>query len=203
MQSIYIKYNNKALYFNHKHYISYIEDRLYLKFEKLQNIDLAIDVNFNIVSRIYKILKDKDINKKILNKVYTINDNVPIITTCSGTLKNLLANKTLSIVSKSQGLSLHGYDKSREITENNNSKQYINEVNGFKKTWRLEVRCSHKELRNTLEALCMKEDEVYMLALSNNRERLGVLYRHLIDRILMVRTGRKSINLIDYIADNG
>lgn len=202
MQSIYIKYNNKALYFENKHYITFIEDRLNLKFEKIANVDLAIDFNFNITSKIYRVLRNKNIDIKILNKVYDYNENIPVITTASGARRNLQANKTLSVVSKNKGLGLHSYNKSREIAENGNCKQYITDVNNFTKCWRLEVRCTHKELHRTLTALHMTEDEVYMLALTDgNSTRLFEIYNHLLDRLIMVTVGRKSINLLNYIAN--
>lgn len=199
LQSIYIKYNNKALYFNNKHYMSYIEDKLTLKFDKIASIDIAFDFNFNIVSKIYKMLKNSDLDIKILNKVYGLEDDIPVITHASGTRKKLLENKSITILNKSRDLGLFAYNKSREIAENGNTKQYITETNQFKEketTYRLEVRCSHKELRHTLEALRMTEDELYMSAIGNNIERLEEIYIHLINRIIMVRMGRKSHNII-------
>ena len=181
--------------------MSYIEDKLTLKFEKIASIDIAIDFNFNIVSKIYKILRNSNLDIKILNKVYNIDDNIPVITHASGTRLKLLENKSLSIVSKSRDLGLYAYNKSREIAENGNSKQYINETNQFKETettYRLEIRCNHKELRHTLEALRMTEDEVYMLAIGNNIERLGEIYIHLLNRIMMVRIGRKSQSILTF-----
>ncbi|MBE6306707.1 MAG: hypothetical protein E7084_03555 [Bacteroidales bacterium] len=202
LQNIYVKYNNKALYFNNKLYMTYIEEKLNLKFEKIANIDIACDFNFNIINKIYKILRNKDLDIKILNKIYGIDDIIPVLTHASGTRKKLFENKSITILSKSHDIGLFAYNKSREIAENGNTKRYITDTNQFKETettYRLEIRCRHKELRNTLEALSITEDELYMLALCDNKERIGEVYRHLIDRIIMVRAGRKSQSILTFL----
>lgn len=199
LQSIYIQYNNKALYNNNKLNMTYIEDKLTLRFEKISQIDIALDFNFNIVNKIYKILRNKDLDIKILNKIYGIDDSIPVLTNASGTRRKLFDNKSLRILSKNKDIGLFAYNKSREIAENGNAKQYIIDTNQFKATettYRLEIRCKHKELRNTLEALNMTEDELYILAICDNKDRLGEVYRHLIDRIIMARVGRKSQSIL-------
>ena len=200
LQSIYIQYNNKALYHNNKLYMTHIEEKLTLKFEKISQIDIALDFNFNIINKIYKILRNKDIDIKILNNVYGIDDSIPVLTCATGTRRKLVENKSLRISSKSKELVLVAYNKSREIAENGNSKQYITDTNQFSETiiYRLEIRSRHKELRNTLEALNMTEDELYICALCNNIERIGDVFRHLIDRIIMVRAGRKSQSILTF-----
>ena len=164
-QHVYLVYENQALYNAMsvaKRY--YLEDVLGLEFRQVSKIDIAVDFNFNIICRFYKLYKNSEYNL-IINgkKVEGVEQKVADVIHIAGnnTRKRPMANP-MPIIKNSEGsLSLKAYNKTREIEEESH-KDYITDAMRFARMYRFEVSCrNHKVLKPSLNKLGMSEVDLY------------------------------------------
>lgn len=171
-----------------------------LEFINIAHLDLAFDFSYNIINRFYKIIKDIDFDIIVLNKVYGLEDsNFPILNVSSGTRKNCHKCKSFYILNKEHGLKLIGYDKTKEIEDNNNTKQYITDYNKFKHIYRLEIRTSHKLLNDSLLKIGFTDSYLLDIIIKRDYSELMLLYTNLLNRLIRIRYKNKVYSLIEFI----
>ena len=197
-QHIYISYNNAALYDTYLLAARfYVEAALGLEFYRVSKIDIALDLNINIVRRFYRLYRDEAYSLVVLNKRYKDLDEVvrEVLHVATGTRKRLLKNRSFYIESKDKSLALRCYNKSAELAES--SKDYIPNVSGKLPMYRLEVSlANHKNIAKTLAMLGVYEaEEVYCKLQDDNF--LFSLFLTTLDRLIRVNTGRKGFNLLE------
>ena len=202
-QHIYIVYENQALYntlFLAIRY--YLEDVLGLKFKQVSKLDIAVDFNFNIIRRFYRLYKNSEYDL-IINgrKVEGVEQKVADVLHVAGntTRKRPMANPMPIIKNLDGSLSLKAYNKTREIEEESH-KDYITDTVGFARIYRFEVSCgNHKSLKTSLNKLGMSEVDLYTGL--QNEDTLSRLFYALLDRLIRVHKGRRSYSLMDILLD--
>ena len=202
-QHVYIVYENQALYNDLFVAIRYyLEDVLGLKFKQVSKIDVAVDFNFNIIRRFYRLYKNSEYNL-IINgkKVEGVKQKVADVLHVAGntTRKRPMANPMPIIKNSDGSLSLKAYNKTREIEEESH-KDYITDAVGFARMYRFEVSCgNHKALKPSLSKLGISEVDLYT-GLQNDDTLLS-LFCVLLDRLIRVQKGRHSYSLMDILLD--
>lgn len=194
-QHVYLVYENQALY--NTMYVAiryYLEDVLGLEFRQVSKIDIAVDFNFNIICRFYKLYKNSEYNL-IINgkKVEGVEQKVADVIHIAGnnTRKRPMANPMPIIKNSDGSLSLKAYNKTREI-EDESHKDYISVAVGFARMYRFEVSCrNHKTLKPSLNRLGMSEVDLYTGL--QNEDALSRLFCALLDR--MIRVQKKTTQL--------
>lgn len=179
--------------------IYYIEQALNLKFIGVNKLDIALDVNKNIIDRFYEIYKDVKYIPIIFKKRYK-NRNVDIkqvINITNGSRKNPHKNKSIYLKNKEGGLTLALYNKFKEITDNNSEKSYIIENWKHNKLFRLEIRTSGHILKDTLTNLGISNEELYYRIF--NKDILFNIYQNLLNRIIRIEYKNKCYNILNYL----
>lgn len=197
-QHIYINYNNAALYDTFLLASRfYVEAALGLEFYRVSKIDIALDLNINIVRRFYRLYRDEAYSLVVLNKRYKDLDEVvkEVLHVATGTRKRPLKNRSFYIESKDKSLTLRCYNKSAELAES--SKDYIPNVSGKLPMYRLEVSlANHKNIAKTLALLGVYDaEEVYSKLQDDNF--LFSLFLTTLNRLVRVNKGRKGYNLLE------
>jgi len=197
-QHIYINFQNAALYDTYLLASRfYVEDALGLDFLRVSKIDLALDLNINVVRRINRIYRDEALSLVILNKCYkTMDETVnEVLHIAKGTRKTPMKNRSFYIVSKNKSLMLRCYNKSAELEESH--KDYIPNISGKMPMYRLEVSlANHKTIVKTLAQLgVLHEEDVYSKLQSEDF--LFSLYLTTLNRLIRVNKGRKGYNLLE------
>lgn len=162
-------FDNAALYkttnimdgekFNYMSYIEPIAETLDLVLNNYTIIELAADVNFNIIPRIMKFITDYENYDMIINGKKVIDENRHIEN--FGEFYGRTRAKrdkypTLYFKqSNTDGLQLKIYDKSKEIVEDNPQKKYVEEWNNFgnRKTYRLELTIRNDYYKKWLDSV--------------------------------------------------
>lgn len=67
-QKIYISVDNRTLYSNNLLILSDIESKLNLELYSISKLDLALDFNYNIINKFYKLFKCEELEFIILNR---------------------------------------------------------------------------------------------------------------------------------------
>lgn len=163
----FFKFANSALYkcegynyegkYNCQSYIYYVADALNLRLNSITEIELAVDINFNPISKIRKLIKDHENYDMIYNSKRIIDENRIIDNYgefFSRSRHKIDRTPTLYFSQKkSDGLKTKIYDKSREITEENPSKNYEEEWNDFngKKIYRIEMTVLWEQFKTWLQ----------------------------------------------------
>lgn len=196
---LYISVNNEILYGSELSYLYFIEETLNLKFMNINKIDFAFDINYNVINKFIKLIKDEEFNFVILNKKIAdmkqeINEMLLI---SKGTRENLQKYKSIYIQNKEKGLSLCIYNKLKEIKDNNNEKEYILDKLKFKPIYRIEVRTYHHILKDTIMKLNISDEDLYYNLL--NKDKLLIIYNNLLNRIIRINYNNISYNLIDIL----
>lgn len=195
---LYIAIENRELYSGNLVSIHFIEEQLNLQFMTISKIDIAFDCNRNIISKYYNLIKNDNINYIILNKKVDKNEEIDNITLCKGTLLRPLLHKSIYIKNKEGGLELNAYNKTKEIKDNGNYKDYIVDKLGFNEIYRLEVRCNHKQLKDTLKAMNLTDEDVMYRAIID-KELLYDIYENLLNRLLRIDENGKSYNFLQFV----
>lgn len=201
-QHIYINYNNAALYDTYLLASRfYVEDALNLHFYRVSKIDIALDLNRNVITRFYRLYRDEAYSLVILNKRYKdLDESVKeVLHISTGTRKRPFKNRSFYIENKDKSLALRCYNKSVELSES--EKEYIPNVSGKLPMYRLEVSlANHKNIAKTLNLLGVyNADEVYCKL--QNEEFLFSLFLTTLNRVIRVSKGRKGYNLLECLLD--
>lgn len=197
-QYIYINFDNAVLYDTYLLASRfYVEEALGLDFLRVSKIDLALDLNINVVRRINRIYRDNSLSLVILNKRYESMDETvnEVLHIAKGTRQTPMKNRSFYIVSKNKSLMLRCYNKSAELEESH--KDYIPNISGKLPMYRLEVSlANHKTIAKTLVKLGVTyEEEVYSKLQSEDF--LFPLFLTTLNRLIRVNKGRKSYNLLE------
>ena len=174
---------------------------LNLEINSISKLDLALDFTTNIVSKFYSLLKNEDLDFIILNKKYTINEEVKnLFTVSNGTRTHIHKNKSFYIQNREKGLTLCGYNKTKEILDNNNEKEYIKELIDSDRIYRLEIRTNHSLLLDSLRKIGFTDMYLFQILISRDNSELFVLYSHLLNRLVRVEYKNKIYSLLDFIS---
>lgn len=202
-QQVYIVYENQVLYNTmlvSKRY--HLEDVLGLEFQQVSKIDIAVDFNFCIIRRFYRLYKNSEYDL-IINgkKVVGVDQKVADVLHIAGNTsrKRPMANPMPVVKNSGGSLSLRLYNKTREIEEESH-KDYIIDAVGFARIYRFEVSCgNHKTLKPSLNRLGMSEADLYRGL--QDEGTLSRLFSALLDRLIRVQKGRHSYSLMDILLD--
>ncbi len=197
-QYIYINYHNAALYDTYLLASRfYVEEALGLDFLRVSKIDLALDLNINVVRRINRIYRDEALSLVILNKCYKSMDETvnEVLHIAKGSRKAPMKNRSFYIENKNKSLTMRCYNKSEEQKESR--KDYIPNVSGKLPMYRLEVSlANHKTIVKTLAQLGVtNEEEVYSKL--QDKDFLFSLFLTTLNRLIRVNKGRKGMNLLE------
>lgn len=195
---IYISYNNAALYDTYMLATRfYVEAALGLEFYRVSKLDIALDLNRNVITRFYRLYRDETYSLVILNKCYKdLDESVKeVLHISTGTRKRPFKNRSFYIENKDKSLALRCYNKTAELSES--EKEYIPNVSGKLPMYRLEVSlANHKNIVKSLSQLGVYDaDEVYCKL--QNEEFLFSLFLTTLDRLIRVGKGRKRFNLLE------
>lgn len=197
-QKMYIRLDNKVCYDDSIGYLSHMESKLGIEFDSISHIDIAMDFDRNIINKFYRLLHNEEIDFIILNKRVGMAEEVKdLLNVSTGLRSNIHKFKSFYIQNKERGLTLNGYDKTKEIEDNGNVKGYIKEVLGFKHIYRLEVRTTHKLLLDTFTKLGIDDMYVYLGLLANDKSILYTLYFELLNRLVRIVYNNNNYNLIE------
>ncbi len=200
-QFIYFVFENASLY---SEYLLasrfYIEDALGLEFMRVSKLDVAIDFNFNVVNRFYRVFKNPDYDL-IINgvKVKGIQSVVSDVLHIAGntTRKRPFARHTPIIKSADGNMLMRAYDKGREIDEESH-KDYIRESAGFKRIYRIEVSLGcHKVIKKVLDRLGLTDGDLYV-HLQHERTLID-LFRVALNSLVRVSRKRRSMSILEPI----
>ena len=143
--------------FNHQSDIEYISDVLGLGLNNYTEIEVAADVNVNIIAKIEKLIKDYQNFDMIVNgkRVEDENRRLEGFGEYYGRTR-VKRDKYPTLYfsqSKSDGLALKIYDKTREVIEENPHKKYILDWDNFgkRKVYRLELTIRNEQFKKWLE----------------------------------------------------
>lgn len=197
-QYIYINFDNSALYDTYLLASRfYVGEALGLDFLRVSKIDLALDLNINVVRRINRIYRDEALSLVISNKCRKSMDEIvnEVLHIAKGTRK--VPMKYRSFYIKNKSLTMRCYNKSKEIEKNH--KDYIPNISGKLPMYRLEVSlANHKTIVKTLSQLGVThEEEVYSKLQS--KDFLFSLFLTTLNRLIRVKKGRKCVSLLDYL----
>lgn len=195
---LYVSIENKELYNGNLVSIHFIEEKLNLQFMAISKFDIAFDCDKNIINKYYSLIKNEAINYVILNKKIDKNAMNEVLNCGKGTLLKPYINKSFYIKNREGGLELNAYNKSIEIKEHNYDKQYIVDRLGFDTIYRLEVRCSHKQLKDTLKTLNLTDEDVFYRAIID-KDLLFDIYINLLNRLIRINENNEINNFLKYV----
>ena len=202
---IYLLYDNASLYDDNMLALRfYVGEVLGLRFLRVSKLDIAIDYNFNITNRFYRLFKNPDyalvVNGKKITDVY---EEVPDIAHIVGhtNRKRPFAHHSPVLKNSDGSLMMRSYDKSKEIAVES-GKDYIADKAGFRRLYRLEVSMgNHKVITKNLKRLYLTDEELYE-RLQDERT-LNSLFRSALNSLIRVSKGRKSHSILEYILPDG
>lgn len=203
-QYIYLLFENAALY---DEYLLasrfYVESVLGLEFLRVSKIDIAVDFNFNVVNRFYRLFKNPDYDL-IINgkKVADIRTTIPEVMHIAGNTnrKRPFAHHMPVVKNVNGSMLMRAYDKSKEIEEES-GKEYIKENAGFNRLYRLEVSLGcHKVVKKVLDTLALTDEELYSL-LGHEGTLIDFLVSAL-NKLVRVSHRRRSYGILDVILPN-
>lgn len=139
--------------------ITFIADDLDLEFNNITTLEVAMDCNFNISAKLRKLIRDFEnydmfVNGKKVKNPNRVLDNYH--ETFKRNRKRLLYPPTLYFEqAKTDAPIMRVYNKSEEINDNGEVKNYINEWNNFGNidTYRVEVRLKSNSIKEYLARL--------------------------------------------------
>ncbi|MBR6892353.1 MAG: hypothetical protein IKN15_03860 [Bacteroidaceae bacterium] len=187
-RKVWINLNNKTLYTDDIHFLTYIEQRLGLAFHNVTSLDLALDTPFSVSPLIKAYAHNKNVTTILNGKRITDRDeDRPELTyTTSGSLnkqgKYLTVNikQRKAIKDKSKGITVLTYDKAAEIG-NVSDKQYILERYGNpKRLYRTELHLNAEDVKNYVE----REGIIYTPLILIDEAILEAMFFHFLDSVI-------------------
>jgi len=196
---IYLVYDNAALYSDYLLASRfYVQDVLGLDFLRVSKIDVAVDFNFNVVSRFYRLFKNPDYDlivngEKVKGMKCTVRDVLHIAGNTSR--QRPFAHHAPVIKNADGSLLMRAYNKGKEIDEESR-KEYIREKAGFKKLYRMEVSLScHRVIKKVLERLNLTDENFYTLL--QDEKSLIAIFRVSLNCFASVSRKRKSMSVLE------
>lgn len=198
---IYILYDNAALYDDYLLASRfYVQDALGLEFLRVSKIDIAVDFNFNIINRFYRIFKSKDYSVILNGKKHddTKPTDTEVLHIAEGTTRfRPFAHHSPVFKNKQETMQMKAYDKDKEI-DTESHKEYIREKAGFKRLYRMEVSFGcHKVVKKMLDKLAMTDEELYVRL--QHEKTLIDLFLAGLNSLIRVTRKRKSMSILDAI----
>lgn len=196
---IYLVYDNAALYSDYLLASRfYVEEALGLEFLRVSKCDVAVDFNFNVVNRFYRLFKNPDYDL-IVNgeKVKDMKSVVRDVLHVAGdtTRHRPFAHHTPIIKNADSSMLVRAYDKGKEI-DAESGKEYIREKAGFKRLYRIEVSLGcHRVIKKVLERLDLTEENLY--ALLQDEKTLIAFFRVALNSLVRVSRKRKSMSVLE------
>lgn len=196
----FFKFENKSLYDvltfadGHKYnligLITYIADDLDLEFNNITEVEIAMDCNFNISAKIRKLIRDYSnydmfVNGKKVKDPNRVIDNYH--ETFKRNRKRLLYPPTLYFEqAKTDAPIMRIYNKTDEINDNGEFKNYINDWNGFGNidTYRVEVRLKSNSIKEYLTRL---DTDRHPLDLLQDPDALFSIWNYFGNRLVFFR----------------
>ena len=160
-------FSNAALYeqtslvqgekYNHQSDIQYISNVLGLELNNFTEIEVAADVNFNVIAKVQKLVRDYENFDMIVNGKRVTDEKRKIEGFGEYFSRSRVKRDKYPTLyfsqAKNDGLELKIYDKSKEIIEENPQKQYIIDWDKFgsNKVYRLELTIKNEQYKKWLE----------------------------------------------------
>ena len=196
---IYLVYDNAALYSDYLLASRfYVEEALGLEFLRVSKCDVAVDFNFNVVNRFYRLFKNPDYDlivngEKVKDMKCIVHDVLHI--TGNTTRHRPFAHHTPVIKNADGSMLMRAYDKGKEIDEES-GKEYIREKAGFKRLYRVEVSLGcHRVIKKVLERLDLTDENFY--ALLQDEKTLIAFSRVALNSLVRVSRKRKSMSVLE------
>lgn len=197
---LYLLVNNQMLYTSYLPLIYDIINVLNLDFSTINLFDIAIDFDKNIINKFYKLLPNEEYEFIILNKSRGIDDEIgELLHLTTGTRRNIKKNKSFYINNKEGGLTLHAYNKLKEINDNDNKKDYITDLTKTKNLYRLEIRTQHHILKDTLNKLGYTDDYLLQVIIDRDNTELFYIYVNLLERLIRIKYKNNIYSLLDFL----
>jgi len=196
-------YDNDGKPYNGLHYLPMITKYFDLTFRSVTTLELAIDSNINVISRIRKYIKDYynyDIvlnGKKIKSEKQTLDLYGEYY---ERTRKGITKKPTLYFHQKDNSYSLKVYDKAREIETSN--KGYISDK---KHLFRVELTIRNEDIKefcnslSKIDSLSRFEDYFNVLNYINDDEFLFLLFFKYTKRMIYFIDKRTKVRI--YLTD--
>jgi hypothetical protein len=170
-------------------------------FQHFTSMDSARDYKFNVVQRIRKTAKDKDVkvivNGKVIDKENDVREGMFVFPLNFKKLGNptITVKQAKAIKDKTKGLTLCGYNKKKEI-ETASHKDYIKEFYGNPKSLhRLEIHQNNEEIKD----FCRKNGIVQDVNLIFNQDFLDAMYDAHLSSLLRFTKGRAKLDWRDIL----
>lgn len=170
--------------------ITFIADDLNLEFNNITTLEVAMDCNFNISAKLRKLIKDYENYDMFINgkKVQDPNRVLPLYhETFKRNRKRLIYTPTLYFEqAKTDAPLMRIYNKTDEINDTSNGKNYINDWNGFGNidTYRVEVRLKSNSIKEYLTRL---DTDRHPLDLLQDPDALFSIWNHFGNRLVYFR----------------
>ena len=172
-----------------------LPDMLGITFQHITSIDLARDYKFNVVQKIRKIAKDKEIkvivNGKVIDKEKDVREGMFVFSLNFKKLSNptISVKQAKAVKDKTKGLTLCGYNKNKEI-ESASNKSYIKDFYGNPKSLhRLEVHQNNEEIKDFCKSNGIAQD----VSLIFNQDFLDNMYDAHLSSLLRFTKGRTKL----------
>ena len=178
-----------------------LPNMLGVTFQHFTSMDSARDYKFNVVQRIRKTAKDKDVkvivNGKVIDKENDVREGMFVFPLNFKKLGNptITVKQAKAIKDKTKGLTLCGYNKKKEI-ETASHKDYIKEFYGNPKSLhRLEIHQNNDEIKD----FCRKNGIVQDVNLIINQDFLDAMYDAHLTSLLRFTKGRAKLDWRDIL----
>lgn len=197
-RKIWLSLNNETLYSDDFHFLTYIEQRLGLKFHHITTLDLALDTPFSVSPLIKAYLHNKNVTTILNGKRITDRDEdrAEISYTTSGSLNKQDKYKTVNIKQrnairdKSNGITVQTYDKVAEIS-NASDKQYILDHYGNpKRLYRTEVHLNTEDIKDYIE----RRDIQYTPLILFDEAELETMFFHFIGSVIRFQSRKINVS---------
>lgn len=199
---VWIKLNNEVLYteflnkINILVFLDYIIDSLNLKFNNITKLDISIDTNINMFSKIKRAIRNEKYIPIVLGKSYenmnTIINRIGYYHTAD---RRRYRTSTININNRDKDMCLSCYNKSQEINDNR-KKEYIYKWNKSKSMiYRIEVRLKKKAIKDYLERRKLSFYDIYIGI--NNRELLFDIFMFFSNRLIRFSQNGKIYSILE------
>ncbi len=197
-RKVWLSLNNETLYSDDFHFMTFIEQKLGLKFHHITTLDLALDTPFSVSPLIKAYLHNKNVTTILNGKRITDRDEdrAEISYTTSGSLNKQDKYKTVNIKQrnairdKSNGITVQTYDKAAEIS-NASDKQYILDHYGNpKRLYRTEVHLNTEDIKDYIE----RRDIQYTPLILFDEAELETMFFHFIGSVIRFQSRKINVS---------
>ena len=177
-----------------------IADDLGLEFNSLTECEIAFDTTSNIISKTFKLIKNFEYEMYVNGKKVYDKKIENYFECYSRTRAKKDKHPTLYFAMKKDGApKMRIYNKTEEIKDNNNRKEYINYWNGFGK--KTTYRCEVVIKSNYFKEYCEKNNiDMYFSSILQDEDMLIALWYDFVYRLVHFKNKQgNEVSLIDLI----